>query len=86
MRPRPGQLVGRDHRLPTSLPAARFSRLQPGVRALTDQVALELRERAEDVEDQHAARGRGIHLFGERAEAYALGLQGKRMKGVLVAV
>jgi hypothetical protein len=55
----PSELVGGDHRLPAALLAARLGRLQPGVRAFADQVALELRQRAEDVENERPARRRG---------------------------
>src|SRR3546814_6302839 len=39
--------------------------------ALTDQVTLELREGAEDVENQHASRRGGVDILSERAEADA---------------
>src|ERR687886_2456521 len=42
---------------------------KPGQRALTDQIALELGEGAEDVEDELAAKGGGVDALLEAAEA-----------------
>jgi hypothetical protein len=39
--------------------------------ALPDQVTFELGERAENMEDKLATRGRGVDLLGEGAEADA---------------
>jgi hypothetical protein len=46
------------------------------LRPLADQVPLELRQRAEDVEDELAAAGRRIDRLPDAAEADLLGLQG----------
>ena len=42
---------------------------QTGFGSLADQVAFELAQRAEHMEDESAARGRGVDGFGQRAEA-----------------
>src|SRR4051794_20125800 len=44
---------------------------KPGLGALADDVALELRKGAEDVEDELPAAGRGVDLLGEALEADA---------------
>jgi hypothetical protein len=47
---------------------------QPGDRALADQVAFELGQGGEDVEDELAARGGGIDRLLEAAEPDGLAL------------
>lgn len=42
---------------------------QSGVRALPDQVTLELSERSKNMEDHFAARGRRVDLFGQATKA-----------------
>ena len=54
--PRSLQLVGGDNRLSPALPPACGGSGQPGLGALADQVALELAQCAEDVEDEPSAR------------------------------
>ena len=50
-------------------PAAAASRGgKTGANPLLDQRSLELRQRAEDMEQEFALRGGGVHLFGQRAE------------------
>ena len=51
------QLLRRPHRGPAARPAPGAGRREARHRALPDQVALELRQGAEEVEDQPAARG-----------------------------
>lgn len=62
------ELVRRDHWPPPTGAAPLASGLETGVGALADQIALELGQRAEDVEHQHPARSCGIDVFGELAE------------------
>jgi hypothetical protein len=50
---------------PAAEPTASARRLQARLRALTDQLALELGNRAEDVEHQPPRRGRGIDALGQ---------------------
>ncbi len=50
--PRSLQLVGGDNRLSPALPPTSGGGSQPGLGALADQVALELAQRAEHVEDE----------------------------------
>lgn len=54
---RPLQLIGGDDRLSPALSSASGGSGQPGFGALADQVALELGERAEHMEDEPPARG-----------------------------
>src|SRR4051812_15118724 len=56
-------------------PAACPGSLQPGVGPLADEIPLELSERAEDVEDELAATGRGVDLLLERPKAHSTLLQ-----------
>ncbi len=53
--PRSLQLVGGDNRLSPALPPTSGGGSQPGLGALADQVALELAQRAEHVEDEPPA-------------------------------
>jgi hypothetical protein len=55
--------------------AAFFCGLQTGTCSFPDQIALELRQRAEQVEDQATAGCRGVDVFGDGSEADAFGLQ-----------
>lgn len=48
----------------------RVRRRKPGACAFTDQVALELGERSEDVEHERAARSDCVDRFGQRAELH----------------
>ena len=48
---------------------------QPGRGALADQVALELAQRAEHVEDEPSARRSGVDAFGQRPETDATRFQ-----------
>jgi len=54
---------------PSPLPPPRPRRRQPRLGPLADQIALELRQCAEDVEDQLAATRRRVDLLGEALEA-----------------
>jgi hypothetical protein len=63
--PGAGELLGRDRRLATAFAAARLGRFQTGACALADEVALELRERAEQMKDERAAGRGGVDAFGE---------------------
>ena len=56
--------------LPPNRPRARGS--QPRYRALANEVALELSQHREDVEDQIAAGRLRVDLFREREELYAV--------------
>jgi len=51
------------------VPAALGGGRQAGAGALADELALELRERAEDVEDELPAGARGVDRLGEEAES-----------------
>lgn len=75
MLPRSLQLVGGDNRLSPALPPTCGGSGQPGLGALADQVALELAQRAEDVEDEPSARRGGVDAFGQRPEADATRFQ-----------
>lgn len=65
-----GQLLGT-----TTEPTSGSSRPQSRMRPLLDQVALELRQRTKDMEDELAAGGGGIDLLGETFEANSPPLQ-----------
>src|SRR3954451_16658044 len=54
------QLVGGDHRFAAPLSAACRGRSESGLGPLTDQVAFELSELAEHMEDQAPSRGRRV--------------------------
>ena len=56
-------------RLDDRASAAGARGLQAGLRALADQLALELGNRAEDAEHQPARRAGGVDAFREAAEA-----------------
>ena len=60
--------IGQLLRPPAESPP-RPRRGEPGVGPLPDQVALELGQRPEDVEDELAARGGGVDLLGQALEA-----------------
>ena len=75
MLPRPLQLVGGDDRLAPTLSPARGGSAQPGPGALADQVALELAQRAEHVENESSARRGGVDVFGQRPETDATRFQ-----------
>ena len=62
-------LGGGHHRRPTTAAAPDPRRRQPGGRAFTDQVAFELGQGHEDVEDQLAARGGGVDRLLQTPEA-----------------
>ena len=51
-----GQLVGRNDRLPAALLSSLLSRFQTGSRSFSNEIALKLRERAENVENERATR------------------------------
>jgi hypothetical protein len=70
-----GELIRRNDRFPAAFLSPLFSRFQTGSRSLANEIALELRERTEDVENERAARRRRIDALGEGAEAGAAGLQ-----------
>jgi hypothetical protein len=63
------ELLGRDDRFASTLPASRPSRNKPCPGALPDQVPLELPERTEEVKYQPAAWRSGVDCFGEAPEA-----------------
>lgn len=67
------QFVGGDDWPTASLAAALARSAQARLGALADQIALELRQGAEDVEHQHASRRGGVDVLGERAEPDASG-------------
>ncbi len=69
--PRSLQLVGGDNRLSPALPPTSGGGSQPGLGALADQVALELAQRAEHVEDEPPAWRGGVDGFRQRTEADA---------------
>ena len=64
-----GQFLGVDSRLAPALAASRSGGSKPRASAFAYQVALELPQRAEQVEYQPAARRRGVDRLGNRAEA-----------------
>ena len=68
MRPRFAQLVGGDDRAAPPLATALARGAQARLSALADQIALELRQGAEDIEHQHTSRRGGVDVFGERTE------------------
>ena len=70
-----GHGVRPDHRLTPTFAAPGGSGREPGPGPFADQVALELPERAEQVEDEAAARCGGVDRLGQRAEADALPLK-----------
>ena len=57
-----------DRYRPAAVPAAASRGGKTGANPLPGQRAFELRHRAEDMEQEFALRGSGIHLLGERAE------------------
>ena len=61
-------LVGKGRR-PAAGPAPGPRGLEPGLRALVDDRALELRQRPEDMEDELAPGRGGVDGFRERAQA-----------------
>jgi hypothetical protein len=67
-------LVSGHHRRSATTATASVGRGQPGDRALADQVAFELGQGGEDVEDELAARGGGIDRLLEAAEPDGLAL------------
>lgn len=69
--PRSLQLVGSDNRLASAFAPACGGSGQPGLGALADQVALELAQRTEHMEDEPSARRGGVDVFSQRAEADA---------------
>ncbi len=64
----PSELVLGDGRLAPALTSPRRSGCQARTGALLDQVALELAEGAENVEDEPAARRGGVDGLGQRPE------------------
>ena len=72
---RPTELVlGDDRRRRPRRPRARAA-FRPGLGALADQLALELRDRAEDMKHQPTRRGRGVDALGKAAEAELAALE-----------
>src|SRR3546814_6583572 len=69
------QLVGGDDGTTAALAAALTSSAQASLGAFADQITLELREGAEDVEHQHSPRRGGVDVLGERTEPDAAGCQ-----------
>src|SRR3546814_8863668 len=67
------QLVGGDDGTTAALAAALTSSAQASLGAFADQITLELREGAEDVEHQHSPRRGGCDVLGERPEPDAAG-------------
>src|SRR5215213_4808266 len=68
-------LLGGEGFAPAALASSGSGRGKPGLGALADDVALELRKGAEDVEDELSATGRGVDLLGEALEANALAVK-----------
>src|SRR4051794_15763398 len=64
-------LFGGEGFSPAAPASPASGRGKPGLGALADDVALELRKGAEDVEDELPAAGRGVDLLGEALEADA---------------
>src|SRR5215207_20720 len=68
-------LLGGEGFAPAALASSGSGRGKPGLGALADDVALELRKGAEDVEDELPAAGRGVDLLGEALEADTLAVE-----------
>src|SRR5215210_5885271 len=68
-------LFGGESFAPAAPASAGSGRGKPGLGALADDVALELRKGTEDVEDELPAAGRGVDLLGEALEADALAVK-----------
>jgi hypothetical protein len=66
-----GKLLGVDCNGPTAVPAATTRSSETGLNPFLDQRPFELRQRPEDVKQELALRGRGVHLFGKRTEGDA---------------
>ncbi|ALT20312.1 hypothetical protein TP48_22175 (plasmid) [Xanthomonas citri pv. citri] len=65
------QLVGGDDWFASALAPASGGGTQPGLGALANQIALELAQRAEHVEDEPPARRGGVDGFRQRTKADA---------------
>src|SRR3954454_15123132 len=68
-------LLGRQQLRPPAEPAPRPRRTQPGLGTLADEVALELGERPEHVEDQPAAARGGVERLLQAPEPDLLPLE-----------
>ena len=68
-RPRHRELLGAHDRWPPAAAPPRAGGREAGLRALADQVALELCQRGEDVEDEPPAGRRRVDRLGQRAKA-----------------
>src|SRR3954452_20221582 len=68
-------LFGGEGFSPAALASPGSGRGKPGLGALADDVTLELRKGAEDVEDELPAAGRGVDLLGEALEADTLAVE-----------
>jgi hypothetical protein len=71
----PLQLVGGNDRLASTFSPASGGSGQPGLGALADQVALELAQCAEHMEDEPPARRRGVDGLSQRTESNATRFQ-----------
>src|SRR4051812_12509126 len=70
-----GNLPGSEGFAPAALASSDPGCGKPSLGALTDDVALELRKCAEDMEDELPAAGRGVDLLGGALEADALAVK-----------
>src|SRR3954451_24100579 len=68
-------LFGGEGFAPAALASPGSSSCKSGLGALADDVALELGKRAEDVEDELPAAGRGVDLLGGALEPDALAVK-----------
>jgi hypothetical protein len=72
---RPAKLLIGDDRITAALTAAFGGGFYPGARSLPNKVSLELREGAEQMEDQSASGRRGVHRLSQRPEPDASRIQ-----------
>lgn len=70
-----GLAIGVEPPWPATFPPTSPSSCQTRIRALPNEVALELGQSAKDMEDQLPATGGGIDLFGEALKSDAAAIE-----------